>query len=103
MELYPFVDPKQQALFQKIIQHVRCDTCPNQRLSDSTTPAAIKLRAHIYEEILANRSEQAIFKALSQQQGTFILYNPPENVGTVFLWFGPCLFLAGLLFFSENY
>ena len=97
MDIYPFSDPAQQILFNKIIHELRCSVCQNQNLADSMAPLAIDLRAAIYKQVLANFQERAIVDFVSHRYGTFVLYDPPIAWGTALLWGGPLIMLCVVL------
>lgn len=94
MDIYPFSDPAQQILFNKIIHELRCSVCQNQNLADSMAPLAIDLRAAIYKQVLGNFQEQAIVDFVSHRYGTFVLYDPPMVWSTALLWGGPLIMLC---------
>ena len=41
----------------------------------------------------ANKSDKEIVDFLVARYGDFVLYNPPVKPTTLFLWFGPFIFL----------
>lgn len=99
IDIYPFLDPRQEALFHKIIHTLRCSVCQNQMLADSMAPLAVDLRAAIYQQVLGHSKEQAILDFVSHRYGTFALYDPPMVWNTAVLWGGPLIMLCvvGLL------
>ena len=97
MDIYPFSDPAQQILFNKIIHELRCSVCQNQNLANSMAPLAIDLRAAIYKQVLANFQEQAIVDFVSHRYGSFVLYDPPMAWSTALLWGGPLIMLCVVL------
>ncbi len=102
LDIYPFSDPKQQLLFDKIIHTLRCSVCQNQSLADSMTPLAIDLRASIYRQVLADFKEEAIVEFVSHRYGDFVRYDPPIMWGTALLWFGPWMMLWMAGFFLKK-
>jgi cytochrome c-type biogenesis protein CcmH len=101
-DVYPFADPNQRDLFNKIIHELRCSVCQNQNLSDSMAPLAIDLRNEIYQKIQSQHSTLEIIEFVTHRYGEFVLYNPPLQWSTVFLWFGPLIILAtGLIFLAK--
>ena len=101
-DIYPFSDPSQRDLFTKVIHELRCSVCQNQNLSDSMAPLAVDLRNEIYQKVQSHYSELEIIEFVTHRYGVFVLYNPPLQWNTAFLWFGPVLILAmGLFLFSK--
>lgn len=67
--------------------------CQNQTLLDSKAPLAVDLRREILAMIDRGKSDKEIINFLVERYGDFVLYNPPLKSSTIFLWFGPFLFL----------
>ena len=103
MDLYPFSNGTQQARFHKLLHSLRCGVCQNQSLSDSMAPVALDLRSAIYQQVLANRSEQQIIDFVSYRYGTAVLYEPPLMWQTAILWFGPLLMLVFAIIFLKRF
>lgn len=101
-EIYAFQDTIQQLLFSKMIHELRCSVCQNQNLTDSMAPLAVSLRQEIYQKVRSGFSENDIIEFVSSRYGEFVLYRPPLNNSTFFLWFGPLMMLlVGVLFFRR--
>ncbi|GGI78707.1 cytochrome c-type biogenesis protein [Legionella impletisoli] len=92
--LYSFDSPKQEAQFNHLLRELRCLVCQNQDLSDSNAPLAKDLRGEVYALVTAGKSDHDITNYLSERYGDFILFKPPVKGITLFLWFGPMLFLG---------
>lgn len=98
--LYPMDSPKQEAQFKHLLKELRCLVCQNQDLADSNAPLAKDLRASIYEQVMAGKSDSDIIQFLTERYGDFILFRPPVKAMTLLLWLGPVLFLlVGLWIF----
>jgi len=93
IEEHEFANAEQEARYHKLIDEMRCPKCLNANLSGSDAPIAADLRAEIYDQIMAGRSNDDIISFLTLRYGDFILYRPPLNAGTVLLWFGPLALL----------
>jgi cytochrome c-type biogenesis protein CcmH len=52
------------------------------------------LRAEIYKQIREGRSDEEIIEFMRARYGDFIMYRPPLNTSTLFLWFGPGVLLV---------
>jgi cytochrome c-type biogenesis protein CcmH len=85
-ELYPFQDPTQATAFKHLTDNLRCLVCQNEPISQSNAPLAADLRAQIYTQLLAGKSEQDILDFVVARYGDYVLYKPPFNLTTFLLW-----------------
>lgn len=97
-----FPNQQEHDRYQKLIAELRCPKCLNVNLAGSDAPIAADLRAEIFEQITAGRSDEEIISFLTDRYGDFILYRPPLNPGTVLLWFGPPLLLLGGFYITRR-
>lgn len=96
IELYEFDTPQQDALYQQMIQQLRCVVCQNQNLAESNAPIAQDLRKQLHHLIVEQQTnEQQIVTYMTERYGDFVLYKPPFQANTLMLWLGP---LFGLVF-----
>lgn len=98
IETYRFDNPEREALYKKMIAELRCLVCQNQNLADSNAELAQDLRRKTYEMVSAGKSEQEIVTYMVARYGNFVLYRPPLDNTTLFLWLGPFIILAIGLF-----
>ena len=96
-------DPVLEERVNKLSKELRCLVCQNETLADSRADLAEDLRAQIREQMKAGKSDKEIVDYLTQRYGKFILYNPPVDPTTYFLWFGPFLLLLAGLFVLFRY
>lgn len=96
-------DPVLEARVMKLSKELRCLVCQNETLADSQADLAQDLRSKIREQMRAGKSDKEIISYLTDRYGKFILYNPPVDPTTYFLWFGPFLLLLGGLFVLFRY
>ncbi len=94
IEEHQFATPKQEQLYQQLIQELRCLVCQNQNLADSNADLAKDLRGKTYEMVVANKTHGEIAEFMVARYGDFVLYRPPVNSATALLWFGPFALLA---------
>jgi len=95
-----FESPQQVALYERLIEEVRCLVCQNQTIGDSSAPLAADLRRELREQIAAGRSEAEIKLFLTDRYGDFVLYKPRFGGPAALLWLAPGILLligAGLL------
>ena len=86
-------DPVTEARMQRIASELRCLVCQNQTIADSQAGLAVDLREQVREMIRRGDSDQQIIDYMTARYGDFVLYRPPLNASTAFLWFGPTLLL----------
>lgn len=93
----PFADDAERARFNALAAELRCMVCQNQSLADSDAPLARDLRRELFELIRDGRSDTEVKAFLTERYGDFVLYRPPLDRRTWWIWFGPALLvLAGL-------
>jgi cytochrome c-type biogenesis protein CcmH len=95
IDVYDFEDPTQQERFKTLSNELRCLVCQNQPIADSNAELAQDLRRELYEMIRKGDSDETIVEFMVQRYGDFVLYRPPVNSATAFLWIGP--FVMGFL------
>ena len=76
-------------------EDLRCLVCQNETIAASRADFANDLRREIREQMQANKSDKEIVDFLVARYGDFVLYRPPVKSTTLFLWFGPFIFLLG--------
>ena len=80
--------------YNKIIENLRCLVCQNQSLSESDSNLAKDLRSKVKSMLDSGKSEQEIYKFMSDRYTDYVLYNPPLKKSTFLLWYGPFLILV---------
>lgn len=86
-----FTTPAQEALYQELINKLRCVVCQNQSLADSNAELAQDLREQVRQMILNGQGEIQVTDFLVSRYGDFVLYDPPLSSKTYLLWLGPFL------------
>jgi cytochrome c-type biogenesis protein CcmH len=86
-------DPALEARLKSVSQELRCLVCQNSTLADSSAPLAEDLRREIRTLMHEGKSDKEVVAYLVARYGDFVLYRPPVNNSTAFLWFGPFLIL----------
>ena len=87
-------DPALQARFEHITQDLRCLVCQNESIADSNVELAADLRRQVREMLLENKSDDAIFKFMTDRYGDFVRFNPPLEPKTLLIWGAPFIMLA---------
>lgn len=80
---------------------LRCLVCQGESVADSQAGLAADMRAVIRKKLSQGWSDQRIHNYFVARYGDFVLYRPPLQASTWFLWFSPlaglALGMAGLL------
>jgi cytochrome c-type biogenesis protein CcmH len=87
-------NPNQELRARDISKNIRCMVCQNQSIDDSNAPLAKDMRIIIRNKIEAGKSDEEIYKFLTDRYGDFILLKPPLKLITFALWFLPFIFLG---------
>jgi cytochrome c-type biogenesis protein CcmH len=87
-------DPALEARLKSVSQELRCLVCQNSTLADSSAPLAEDLRREIRVLMREGKSDKEVVDYLVVRYGDFVLYRPPVNNSTAFLWFGPFIILV---------
>jgi cytochrome c-type biogenesis protein CcmH len=82
-------DPVLDVRAKAIAVELRCLVCQNQTLADSDADLAVDLRAQIHRMLAQGQTDEQVRQFMIDRYGDFILYRPPVNASTAFLWFGP--------------
>ena len=93
VDTFQFDTTEQQQRFRKISDELRCPMCQNTSLSGSSGGVAEDLRREIHRMIIEGMTDQQIEQFMFERYGDFIFYKPRLTAETIFLWFGPILFL----------
>jgi cytochrome c-type biogenesis protein CcmH len=85
---------KQELRARNISKNIRCMICQNQSIDESNASLAKDLRILIREKIKDGKSNEEIYKFLTDKYGDFILLKPPFKLSTFALWFLPLIFFV---------
>ena len=94
-----FETEEQQSRYTQLIEDIRCPVCQGQSIGGSNSGLAKDLREKVREMILDGRSDPEIYSYMVERYGDFVVYKPPVNVKTYFLWFAPIFILILSLIF----
>ena len=94
-------DPRLQSRFERITKELRCLVCQNESIADSNVDLAADLRRQVREMLVAGRSDDAIFKFMTDRYGEFVRFAPPLTAKTALIWGAPffMLLLGGLIIY----
>ena len=87
-------NPALQARFEHITQDLRCLVCQNESIADSNVELAADLRRQVREMLIAGKSDDAIFRFMTDRYGEFVRFNPPLTPKTWLIWGAPFIMVA---------
>ena len=95
-------DPILEKRARTISAGLRCLVCQNQSIDDSDAELAIDLRKQVRDYLKQDMSDEAIFLALRDKYGEFVLLSPQIQPATYLLWIAPLAILGiGLLLMAN--
>ena len=93
IEASDFETIEQQSRYTQLIENIRCPVCQGQSIGGSNSDLAKDLREKVREMILDSKTDSEIYSFMVERYGDFVVYKPPVNIKTYFLWFAPVLVL----------
>ena len=93
IEASEFETIEQQSRYTQLIENIRCPVCQGQSIGGSNSDLAKDLREKVREMILDSKTDSEIYSFMVERYGDFVVYKPPVNTKTYFLWFAPVLVL----------
>ena len=93
IEANDFKTKEQQSRYTQLIENIRCPVCQGQSIGGSNSDLAKDLREKVSEMILDSKTDSEIYSFMVERYGDFVVYKPPVNTKTYFLWFAPILVL----------
>jgi cytochrome c-type biogenesis protein CcmH len=94
-------NPVLQARFENIAKNLRCLVCQNESVADSNAQLAGDLRRQVRDMLVAGRSDDEIYRFMTDRYGEFVRFNPPLEAKTLLIWGAPFILLvigAGVVF-----
>jgi cytochrome c-type biogenesis protein CcmH len=97
VDVEPLPTPELQARFDDLTHELRCMQCQNQSLADSSVGLASDLRREVRELLVAGKTDEEIRAHMVNRYGNFILFRPPFNADTAWVWLLPfALLIVGV-------
>ncbi|MCE2460522.1 MAG: cytochrome c-type biogenesis protein CcmH [Pseudomonadales bacterium] len=90
---FDFPDPETADRYQRLTTEFRCPKCLNESIASSGAPIAVDLRRTVRRLMEEGATDDAIRSHLQERYGDFVLYDPPFEPSTWFLWFSPVVLL----------
>jgi cytochrome c-type biogenesis protein CcmH len=85
--------PEMQQRYDGLTHELRCMQCQNQSIADSPVGLAEDLRRDVREQIIAGKTDAQIRDSMVARYGNVILFRPPFNPSTAWVWVLPFLLL----------
>lgn len=85
----PLADPAAEQRAQALEREIRCVSCENEPISQSTADIAEDMRRVVRERVAAGESDDQIRAYFRQRYGDFVLLRPPVDGATWALWAAP--------------
>lgn len=95
IDTYEFSSETERQRFRQLTSELRCPKCQNQNIADSDAPIAMDLRREIFRMLEDGQDDEQIVEHLVDRYGDFVRYNPPVELRTLLLWYGPWVLLGG--------
>ena len=90
IDTFSFTDEVQERRYRALIEEFRCPKCLNTNLAGSDAPIAQDLRTVVYRLVVTQgMSDQEVRDYLRARYGDFVLYDPPFNSKTWYIWLVP--------------
>ena len=99
IEVNDFKNLAQEERYTDLINNIRCPVCQGQSIGGSNSDLAKDLRKQVQNMILSGNSDKDIYLYMAERYGDFVVFKPPINYKTYFLWFAPLLFLVACFFY----
>jgi cytochrome c-type biogenesis protein CcmH len=94
LDLNAMPTPALQQRYDDLTHELRCMQCQNQSIADSPVGLASDLRRDVREQIIAGKTDDEIRAAMVSRYGNVILFRPPFNASTAWVWLVPFLLLV---------
>jgi len=91
-------DPELQARYEALTEELRCMQCMNNSIADSPVGLASDLRRDVKEQLIAGKSDDEIRAYMVQRYGNVILFTPPMNAASAWVWILPGIAVVAGLF-----
>lgn len=82
-----------QVRYDRLTHELRCMQCQNQSIADSPVGLASDLRRDVREQLIAGKTDAEIRDSMAARYGNFILFRPPFQRSTAWVWIAPVLLL----------
>ncbi len=84
-----------QARYERLTHEIRCMQCQNNSIADSPADLASDLRRQVKELLIAGKTDREVREYMVARYGEVILFSPPFNQATAWIWLAPGIALVG--------
>lgn len=88
-----FTDPVEQKRYESFTHGLRCLKCEHQSIAESDSEFSKDVKTWVAQAIHDGRSDQEIKDMLQARFGDRIFLDPPWQMNTYLLWFGPVILI----------
>jgi cytochrome c-type biogenesis protein CcmH len=85
--------PALQQRYDGLTHELRCMQCQNQSIADSPVGLASDLRRDVREQLMAGKTDAQIRDSMVARYGNIILFRPPFQTSTAWVWIAPFVLL----------
>ena len=93
VDVEPLPTPEMQQRFDDLTHEFRCMQCQNTSIADSAVGLAADLRRDVREQVIAGKTDEQIRESMVARYGNVILFRPPFEKSTAWVWVLPVLLL----------
>lgn len=86
--------PAIEASAHELGKSLRCVVCQNQSIEESAAPLAADMRRLVRERLAAGETPDQVMAYMTDRYGNFVRLQPPLQLDTLLLWFGPLILFA---------
>lgn len=90
----PALTPEVEAQAREVGKSLRCVVCQNQSIEESNAPLAADMRKLVRERLALGQSKDEVMAYMTDRYGNFVRMQPPLQLDTLLLWFGPLILLV---------
>jgi cytochrome c-type biogenesis protein CcmH len=87
--------PELQQRYEALTHELRCMQCMNNSIADSPVGLAQDLRRDVKELLIAGKTDDEIRSYMVQRYGNVILFTPPMQGSSAWVWILPALAVVG--------
>lgn len=92
---FEFDSPEDASAFRDLLGELRCVVCQNETLAGSQADVAQIMRKEVYRLVREGKDQEQVKAHLVDRYTKHVLYDPPFDPTTYFIWIGPFM-LVGL-------
>lgn len=90
--------PELQQRYEALTHELRCMQCMNNSIADSPVGLASDLRRDVKELLIAGKTDEEIRTYMVQRYGNVILFTPPMQGSSIWVWVLPAIAAVAGLF-----